>query len=77
MPNDAYRILNAVSIEMYKRSRTVQNNFKEQALYAGYQMALDDLFACIKDLTSQIEDEEKRLNEGFPVYINPYGRTNE
>ena len=71
MSNDIYKILNNITIAMYNNFRHLGvslNNGVDDTFANGYQAAMDDLFTCIRRLTSLVEEEEKKLNT--PVIIS-------
>ena len=86
MSNDIYKILNSITIDMYNNFRHlgISNNQVDDTFANGYQAAMDDLFCCIKRLTSLVEEEEKKLNAPFtipspstPLITHPYTPINE
>lgn len=87
MSNDIYKILNDITIDMYNNFRHlgISNNQVDDTFANGYQAAMDDLFTCIKRLTSLVEEEEKKLNTPVTIpapspspitpIVNPYPYT--
>lgn len=66
MPNDIYKALNAITIEMYNNLRSAAISPTEPDTYlSGYQAAIDDLFGCIDRLTTLVAKEEKEINSPY------------